>query len=261
MAVYAIGDIQGCYDPLRHLLDDIQFDPSVDTLWLAGDLVNRGPKSLKTLRFIKGLGDSAITVLGNHDLHLLALSVGSVRFGRRFDSLEKLLNAPDIDELCDWLRHQPMAHYDENLDTLLESTRKQSSDELKKTATQLEEKNKALKKINVTLADSPENVVKKIKALNKKKLDETNARKRAEDETRTLKKAKQELKKTVDQHEATIDEATKLVADYRELRAFCEEQFTQLKDLVEDDDSLAALPELNEELLKTLASEEEEEED
>ena len=119
MAVYAIGDIQGCYDPLRHLLDDIQFDPSVDTLWLAGDLVNRGPKSLKTLRFIKGLGASAITVLGNHDLHLLALSVGSVRFGRRFDSLEKLLNAPDIDELCDWLRRQPMAHYDENLDTLL----------------------------------------------------------------------------------------------------------------------------------------------
>jgi bis(5'-nucleosyl)-tetraphosphatase (symmetrical) len=119
MAVYAIGDIQGCYDPLRHLLDDIQFDPSVDTLWLAGDLVNRGPKSLKTLRFIRNLGDAAISVLGNHDLHLLALSAGSVRFGRRFDSLEKLLNAPDADELCDWLRHRPMAHYDASLDTLL----------------------------------------------------------------------------------------------------------------------------------------------
>ncbi len=119
MAVYAIGDIQGCYDPLRQLLDDIQFDPSVDTLWLAGDLVNRGPKSLKTLRFVKSLGDAAITVLGNHDLHLLALSVGSVRYGRRFDSLEKLLGAPDVDELCDWLRHRPMAHYDKDLDTLL----------------------------------------------------------------------------------------------------------------------------------------------
>ena len=79
MAVYAIGDIQGCYDPFRYLLDAIDFDPSSDTLWLAGDLVNRGPKSLKTLRFVKNLGDSAISVLGNHDLHLLALSVGADR--------------------------------------------------------------------------------------------------------------------------------------------------------------------------------------
>ncbi len=119
MAVWAIGDLQGCYDPFRRLLDAIDFEPGRDTLWLAGDLVNRGPKSLKTLRFVKGLGDSAITVLGNHDLHTLALSVGAVRFGKRFGSLEKLLNAPDVDELCDWLRQQPLAHYDENLDTLL----------------------------------------------------------------------------------------------------------------------------------------------
>lgn len=119
MAVYAIGDIQGCYDPFRRLLDAIDFDPSTDTLWLAGDLVNRGPKSLKTLRFVKRLGDAAICVLGNHDLHLLALSAGTVQFEKRFGTLEKLVNAPDANELCDWLRHRPMAHYDEDLDTLL----------------------------------------------------------------------------------------------------------------------------------------------
>ncbi len=119
MAVYAIGDVQGCYDPLARLLDEIRFDESSDTLWLTGDLVNRGPKSLKTLRFVKGLGDAAITVLGNHDLHLLALQAGVVRFGKRFGSLQKLLNAPDAGELCDWLRHQPLAHYDKGLGTLL----------------------------------------------------------------------------------------------------------------------------------------------
>jgi len=119
MAVYAIGDIQGCYDPLRRLLDAIDFEPSADTLWLTGDLVNRGPKSLKTLRFVVGLGDAVISVLGNHDLHLLALSAGAVHFGKRFGSLEKLINAPDADELCDWLRHRPLAHYDAQLDTLL----------------------------------------------------------------------------------------------------------------------------------------------
>ncbi len=119
MAVYAIGDIQGCYDPFRHLLDELAFDPAKDTLWLAGDLVNRGPKSLKTLRFVKSLGSSVITVLGNHDLHLLALAAGQVRGKQRFESLSKILSAPDRDELIDWLRHQPLAHYDEALDTLL----------------------------------------------------------------------------------------------------------------------------------------------
>ncbi len=119
MAVYGIGDLQGCYDPFCRLLDEIHFDPSADTLWLTGDIVNRGPKSLKTLRFVKELGDSAIMVLGNHDLHLLALEAGVVRFGRRFGSLEKLLSAADAEELCDWLRHQPLAHYDEDLDSLL----------------------------------------------------------------------------------------------------------------------------------------------
>lgn len=119
MAVYAIGDLQGCYDPFRRLLDEIDFDPAKDTLWLTGDLVNRGPKSLKTLRFVKKLGDSVVSVLGNHDLHLLALEAGRVRSGKRFSSLQKLLNAPDAADLCDWLRHRPLVHYDERLDTLL----------------------------------------------------------------------------------------------------------------------------------------------
>ena len=119
MAIYAIGDLQGCYDPFRRLLDEVDFDPGRDTLWLTGDLVNRGPKSLKTLRFVKKLGDSVVTVLGNHDLHLLALSQGVVRFGKRFESLARTLRAAEIDELVDWLRHQPLAHYDEGLDTLL----------------------------------------------------------------------------------------------------------------------------------------------
>lgn len=119
MAVYAIGDLQGCYDPFRHLLDELAFDPASDTLWLAGDLVNRGPKSLKTLRFVKSLGDSVITVLGNHDLHLLALAAGQVSGKRRFETLDKILTVSDRDELLDWLRYRPLAHYDESLDTLL----------------------------------------------------------------------------------------------------------------------------------------------
>ena len=119
MSTYAVGDVQGCYDPFRYLLDEIDFDPSRDKLWLTGDLVNRGPKSLKTLRFVKSLGDSVVTVLGNHDLHLLALSQEAVPLSGRFDSLTKTLNAPDIDELVEWLRHRPLAHYSEDLDTLL----------------------------------------------------------------------------------------------------------------------------------------------
>lgn len=119
MAVYAIGDLQGCYDPFRRLLDTLEFDPGQDTLWLVGDLVNRGPKSLKTLRFVKSLGESAITVLGNHDLHLLALASGRKQPSNRFRTLQKTLNAPDRDELVDWLRQRPLAHYDKSLGTLL----------------------------------------------------------------------------------------------------------------------------------------------
>ncbi|MDZ7644782.1 MAG: symmetrical bis(5'-nucleosyl)-tetraphosphatase [Woeseiaceae bacterium] len=119
MAVYAIGDLQGCYDPFRRLLDRIGFEPAADELWLAGDLVNRGPKSLKTLRYVRSLGDSVRVVLGNHDLHLLALANDIAVRSDRFDSMWKILAADDGDELIDWLRHRPLAHYDENLETLM----------------------------------------------------------------------------------------------------------------------------------------------
>ena len=119
MAIYAIGDLQCCYDPFRRLLDEIDFEPANDSLWLTGDLVNRGPKSLKTLRYVKKLGGCVVTVLGNHDLHFLALSQRVVRNTKRFESLQKLLRAPDLDELVNWLRYRPVAHYSEDLDTLL----------------------------------------------------------------------------------------------------------------------------------------------
>lgn len=110
MAIYAIGDIQGCYDDLLRLLDSIQFDNRIDQLWFAGDLVNRGPKSLETLRFVKSLGSSAITVLGNHDLHLIATSLKQRKIHKK-DSLTPILEAKDHDELIFWLRHQPLFHH------------------------------------------------------------------------------------------------------------------------------------------------------
>ena len=113
MATYAIGDIQGCYDDLLRLLDVIKFDPKSDQLWFAGDLVNRGPKSLETLRFVKSLGASAVTVLGNHDLHLLATAFKQ-RKPHKKDSLEEILKAKDCDELLYWLRQQPLFHYNDD---------------------------------------------------------------------------------------------------------------------------------------------------
>jgi bis(5'-nucleosyl)-tetraphosphatase (symmetrical) len=110
MATYAIGDIQGCYDSLRRLLDRCAFDPASDRLWLVGDLVNRGPKSLETLRLVKSLGDSALTVLGNHDLYLLMVAEGGAKFRGKDDTIQPVLDAPDAAELLDWLRHQPLCH-------------------------------------------------------------------------------------------------------------------------------------------------------
>ncbi len=113
MAVYAIGDIQGCYDALRMLLDKISFSPSEDTLWFAGDLVNRGDKSLETLRFVKGLGPAAVCVLGNHDLSLLALAEGYTKASNH--TMQDVLTAPDREELFFWLRRLPLLHHDEAL--------------------------------------------------------------------------------------------------------------------------------------------------
>lgn len=113
MAVYAIGDLQGCYDEFCHLLDEISFDSAQDTLWLVGDLVNRGPRSLETLRMVKSLGDSVITVLGNHDLHLLACAEGIKQ--TRDASMQAILAADDRDELLTWLRHRPLLHHDAQL--------------------------------------------------------------------------------------------------------------------------------------------------
>lgn len=118
MAVFAIGDVQGCLDDLMRLLERVNFDPEEDQLWFTGDLVNRGPKSLETLRFVRGLGDGAISVLGNHDLHLLAVAEG-FQPEKPKDTLRPILDAPDADELLRWLRFRPLAHYDEQLGYLL----------------------------------------------------------------------------------------------------------------------------------------------
>ena len=109
MAIYAIGDVQGCYSALRRLLDKCAFDPARDRLWLVGDLVNRGPHSLAVLRFVKSLGTRAITVLGNHDLHLLVVAAGYAK-PHHGDTIDAVLRAPDRDELLHWLRHRKMMH-------------------------------------------------------------------------------------------------------------------------------------------------------
>jgi bis(5'-nucleosyl)-tetraphosphatase (symmetrical) len=115
MAVYAIGDIQGCYDEFVQLLEQLAFSPSRDRLWLVGDLVNRGPRSLDVLRKVKSFGDAAITVLGNHDLHLLAAALTPSEALKPQDTLAEILVAPDRRELFDWLRHLPLLHHDAKL--------------------------------------------------------------------------------------------------------------------------------------------------
>jgi bis(5'-nucleosyl)-tetraphosphatase (symmetrical) len=109
MATYAIGDVQGCAAALFALLDHIGFDAARDRLWFVGDLVNRGPQSAEVLRFVKSLGNAAVVVLGNHDLHLLTVAAGHAQ-PRADDTLEAVLAAPDCAELLDWLRRRSMVH-------------------------------------------------------------------------------------------------------------------------------------------------------
>ncbi len=118
MTTFAIGDVQGCYSPLRRLLDSIRFDPNVDELWFTGDLVNRGPESLEVLRFLKKLDHCSTIVLGNHDLHLLAVHEG-IRSTGKGDTLDAILNAPDADELMTWLRQKPLLHHDKKRNLVL----------------------------------------------------------------------------------------------------------------------------------------------
>jgi len=109
MATYAIGDVQGCFDELQALLARIAFDARHDRLWFVGDLVNRGPKSLEVLRFVRDLGTCAISVLGNHDLHLVCVFERHEK-PRKGDTFHPVLDAPDARELVDWLRTRPMMH-------------------------------------------------------------------------------------------------------------------------------------------------------
>ena len=111
MATYAVGDIPGCLPSLKCLLEAVNFDTKHDTLWCAGDIINRGPECLETLRFIHGLGDNCITILGNHDLHLLAVAFSEATL-KPSDTLQEILDAPDSEELLHWLRHQPLMHYE-----------------------------------------------------------------------------------------------------------------------------------------------------
>jgi bis(5'-nucleosyl)-tetraphosphatase (symmetrical) len=109
MATIAIGDVQGCYDQLMRLLERAAYDERRDVLWFVGDLVNRGPRSLETLRFVKGLGERAVTILGNHDLALLVVAE-RVKKPHTGDTFDAILAAPDRDELVAWLRRQKLLH-------------------------------------------------------------------------------------------------------------------------------------------------------
>lgn len=112
MTSYAVGDIQGCLEPLQRLLDKISFSPGEDELWATGDIVNRGPDSLATMRFLKSLGSSFRMVLGNHDLHLIATARGYSSPSPK-DTLDDIYNAPDVEQLLDWLQAQPLLIHDQ----------------------------------------------------------------------------------------------------------------------------------------------------
>ncbi len=118
MTTYAVGDLQGCLQPLQCLLEEVAFNPAKDRLWLVGDLVNRGPQSLETLRFLFAMRDSIVCVLGNHDLHLLAVAHNISRL-KKHDTFADILAAPDRHDLLDWLRQQPLLHHDTQRDTAL----------------------------------------------------------------------------------------------------------------------------------------------
>ncbi|EJM14173.1 symmetrical bis(5'-nucleosyl)-tetraphosphatase [Pseudomonas sp. GM21] len=118
MATYAVGDLQGCLEPLQCLLKQVAFDPAKDRLWLVGDLVNRGPQSLATLRFLYDIRESLVCVLGNHDLHLLAAGRNIERL-KKNDTLREILEAPDCAQLLEWLRQQKLMHYDQQRDIAL----------------------------------------------------------------------------------------------------------------------------------------------
>jgi bis(5'-nucleosyl)-tetraphosphatase (symmetrical) len=107
MSTYAIGDLQGCFSELQDLLDKVNFDETNDRLWFVGDLVNRGPESLECLQFVKSLGDNARTVLGNHDLHLLAV-INEVRTPHRKDTFDEILNTENSEELINWIKQQSL---------------------------------------------------------------------------------------------------------------------------------------------------------
>ena len=116
MSIWAIGDLQGCYGPTQRLLERIRFDPAQDRLWFCGDLVNRGGESLETLRLVHSLREHCVTVLGNHDLSLLAIAERTADEQRKVNpDLQRVLFAPDSAELLDWLRGQPLLHEDRDL--------------------------------------------------------------------------------------------------------------------------------------------------
>ena len=118
MTTYAVGDLQGCLEPLKCLLERVAFNPTHDRLWLVGDLVNRGPQSLETLRFLFSIRESLVCVLGNHDLHLLAVAHNIERL-KKSDTLQEILDAPDRHDLLDWLRVQKLLHHDAQRDIAL----------------------------------------------------------------------------------------------------------------------------------------------
>ncbi|CAH0532564.1 Bis(5'-nucleosyl)-tetraphosphatase, symmetrical [Vibrio stylophorae] len=147
MATYLVGDIQGCLAELQALLSSVHFDPATDELWLVGDLVARGPASLQTLRFIQSLGNSAKAVLGNHDLHLLAVAHGFKTINPK-DQTQAILDAPDCESLLTWLRHQPLLRQHPTFDFVVSHAGIAPEWDLKTAATQAKLIEKQLQSAN-----------------------------------------------------------------------------------------------------------------